>query len=66
MRSIRWLFLLTAWSLLAQASLTQTPKGGFALNHAMGGSLAGLTGTVQINIDSAGKHTYMFDYTLPQ
>ena len=29
------------------------------------GELVGLAGTMQINIDSAGKHTYNFEYSLP-
>jgi hypothetical protein len=30
------------------------------------GDLAGLTGTKKINIDSAGKHSYAFEYALPE
>jgi hypothetical protein len=30
-----------------------------------GGQLAGIAGTMKINIAAGGKHTYDFEYTLP-
>ena len=39
-------------------STTVVPESGT-------GQLAGLTGTMTIDIASGGKHSYRFDYTLP-
>lgn len=42
-----------------QLSITVAPDSGT-------GQLAGLTGTLTINIAADGKHSYEFEYTLPE
>jgi hypothetical protein len=42
----------------AELSVTVVPNSGT-------GELAGLTGSLDIQIDAQGKHTWTFDYSLP-
>lgn len=56
-------FVMHHWGIAAAGSKPRT--GGHVVPGSATGQLAGLSGTVEIAVDAAGKHTLALDYELP-